>query len=569
MMHNLQATQTAKWELARVEGRRRDPGEPGVLPVNGFSIPPQRLLGAYYTPDKIAAVLAEWAILNPNGNVLDPSFGGCSFMQASASILKRLGCLDPGRLVYGVDVDASCNRYVRKHSDLIENNVVFRDFLALRPRDLPGAPFHAIVGNPPYVRHHWMKGDAKVNARSTLELAQARVPATASSWAYFVVHALQFLADGGRLALVLPEAVLQADYAKSVRTLLAQRFERTQLIQLRERVFADTEEPVVIVLGEGRGPGELEVKSVADVSELARVIEGAETPRHLITTSNGRTLERAAFEVLSTAIMTKCIRHFGQLAQIRIGFVTGANRYFIRSASDLDELGHPDEARLPVVTRTSWLDGLTFSADDHAVRAAADSRAFLVHPMDDTSALSGWLAQGEAEAVNTRHKCGDRDPWYQVRLVDRPPDAFASSTRQGLPRLAVNIASYHCSNTLHMVHWADDLKVDVRSILVAYHTSLSGLWAELNGRRYGGGVLKLDPGVLKRMPIPMVDDAAGAFEEMDRLLRAGDEGKARDLADQVVLAGGLGLSARSISTLRQACASLANQRIPRRGGRDG
>ncbi len=537
--------------------------QPGDL-----AVPERRLLGAYYTPGPIADALVAWAMSAGTRSVLDPSYGEGVFLRSACRRSAARSNFDPQSHVHGVDVDPGCARHVADLG-LPEGNLTHADFLSLVPSALLGAPYEAVVGNPPFVRHHWMKGDAKLNAMATLELAEAHVPGTASSWAYFVVHALQFLADHGRLALVLPEAVLQAEYARSVRALLAQRFERTQLIQLRERVFAGTEESVVIVLGEGSGPGALEVKSVADVAELVRVINGAEPPQHLLTTENGRTLDRSAFDLLSTATKAKCVRRFGELAQIRIGFVTGANQYFIRSESDLDALGVPAAARLPVVTRTSWLDGLSFTAEDHTARASKGSRAFLVRPSGDLEVLQQWLDEGTASGVNNRHKCGDRDPWFQVRLAERAPDALASSTRQGPPRLTLNAAGYHCSNTLHMVHWSDALTVDPRAVLVAYHTSLACLWAELQGRRYGGGVLKLDPGVLQRMPIPVVDAAAGAFEEMDSLLRAGDEEKARSVADAVVLADGLGLSSKNISTLRRACVSLSDQRLPQRGGRHG
>jgi adenine-specific DNA-methyltransferase len=557
-------------EYAVVQGRGAPTSEREcpTLSDPALTIPERRLLGAYYTPEAIADALVAWAMLAGPRGVLDPSYGEGVFLRSACRQLAATLRAESPSQVHGVDVDRGCERHVADLG-LPTGNLTHADFLSLSPKGLPGAPFGAVVGNPPFVRHHWIKGNAKLNAIATLELAEAHIPGTASSWAYFVVHALQFLAEHGRLALVLPEAVLQADYARAIRSLLAQRFERTQLIQLRERVFADTDESVVIVLGEGRGPGALEVKSVADVAELLRVLEGAETPRHLVTTENGRTLERAAFGVLSTALKTKCVRRLGELAQIRIGFVSGANQYFIRSVSDLKELGIPEVARLPVVTRTSWLEGLTFAADDHAAHASNGARAFLIRPSEDQAGLQRWLDEGTAADVNTCHKCSDRSPWFRVRLASRAPEAFASSTRQGLPRLALNTAGYYCSNTLYMLHWSDELTVDARSIVVAYHTSLSGLWAELNGRRYGGGVLKLDPGVLQRMPIPVVDNAAGAFDEMDRLLRAGEEGKARELADDVVLAAGLGLSAKNISTLRRACASLAHQRLPQRGGRDG
>lgn len=531
--------------------------------LGGLVVPEQRLLGAYYTPVPVAGAMVSWALSDRPTKVLDPSYGEGVFLRSSVRKLAEV-CGDPASWIHGIDIDPGCAQHVTDLA-LPSANLTHCDFLAMAPRALPGAPFGAIIGNPPFVRHHWLKGDTKMNALVTRELAEARLPGTASLWAYFVVHALQFLAEDGRFALILPEAVLQADYARSIRDLLAKRFGRTQLIQLRERVFSNTDESVVIVLGEGSGPGNLEVTTVSTVSELTRRLNGLTPRRPLITTENGRTMEQDSFHVLSSMLQDRNVKRFGEMARIRIGFVTGGNHYFIRPSSELDSLGVPESARLPVVTRTNWLDGLAYTEDDHKARFAADLRAFLVHPLKDYKGLRKWLKEGEDEGIPARFKCTERSPWYRVRLPERIPDAFASSTRQGLPRLALNVAGYHCSNTLHMVHWFSDSPVDARAILVGYHTSFCGLWAELNGRRYGGGLLKLDPGVLQRMPIPVIRSAARGFSDVDRLLRSGDEKSARALADEIALADGLGLAKRKIGALRRACESLENQRMPNRG----
>ena len=112
------------------------------------SIDSRRLLGSYYTPDKLATILAEWALQPGEGTVLDPSFGGCAFLNAATKVLSDRGVPDPGRLVFGVDVDPSCLKYVRGNGNLTEKNCIFNDFLTLSPKEVPGTPFKAVIGNP-------------------------------------------------------------------------------------------------------------------------------------------------------------------------------------------------------------------------------------------------------------------------------------------------------------------------------------------------------------------------------------------------------------------------------------
>ena len=211
------------------------------------SVDPRRLLGAYYTPDPLPGILTEWALTPGRGTVLDPSYGGCAFLNAATKVLTGKGVLEPGRLVFGVDVDRSCLEYVRGSGNLAEKNCIVRDFLTLSPKDLHGAPFQAVVGNPPYVRHHWFNGTTREAARAAIDDAGVALPARASAWAYFLVHALSFVAKHGRLAMLVPEAIQQVDYAASVREALVARFERVCLVHIRDRLFDHTDEAVVAI----------------------------------------------------------------------------------------------------------------------------------------------------------------------------------------------------------------------------------------------------------------------------------------------------------------------------------
>ena len=86
-----------------------------------------------------------------------------------------------------------------------------------------------------------MGADADVVARDGARraaLAQGvGLTALASSWAAFVVHAVSFLAVGGRMGLVLPAELLSVNYAAPVREFLLRRFERVRLVLFDERVL--------------------------------------------------------------------------------------------------------------------------------------------------------------------------------------------------------------------------------------------------------------------------------------------------------------------------------------------
>ena len=51
----------------------------------------------------------------------------------------------------------------------------------------------------------------------------------------------------------------------------------------------------------------------------------------------------------------------------------------------------------------------------------------------------------------------------------------------------------------------------------------------------------MEPGTLNRTPVPIVQDAENAFDELNKLIRDGQEAEARKRADDLVLGDQLGL----------------------------
>jgi hypothetical protein len=65
----------------------------------------RRKIGAYYTPQTVTDALSEWAIRSAKDVVLEPGFGGCGFLESSATRLRALGCAEPSAQIHGCDID--------------------------------------------------------------------------------------------------------------------------------------------------------------------------------------------------------------------------------------------------------------------------------------------------------------------------------------------------------------------------------------------------------------------------------------------------------------------------------
>jgi adenine-specific DNA-methyltransferase len=516
----------------------------------------RRQLGAFYTPASIAEVLVQWALAGQPRRVLDPSFGGCVFLDFAARRLKALGVEQPGRFLCGVDIDADCLRHVEGNLLLQGTITVEGDFLALCPGNEEMGFFDVVTGNPPYVRHHLLTPEQRSSARSAATAAGVPLPLTSSLWAYFVIHSARFLKPNGRMAFVLPEAVLQAQYAAPVRKFLAQRFRHIHWVRLQERVFVGTDEAAVLLLAWGQGPGEETVHRASGIAELASLVND-------LANSTAPTSE--AEETLARVLTLPSILTLGEIAEIKIGIVTGANKFFILSEEEALRRGIASNNRNPVLAATRHLQGLQFSEQDGKDLVAQQVACQLLAIRKDSplsASLRRWLEEGKRLGIHERHHCQiRRGTWFQIDSPI-PPDAFATCCRSGSPLLVLNQARWRTTNTLHTVRFRRP--VEPRAVAMGVLTTIASLAAELQGRRYGGGVLKMEPSSWRGLPVPLVDQAAEVFNEADRLLREGREEEARRLADRVVLVGGFGLAPSTVEDLRQQVSLLASWRRPRR-----
>ncbi len=528
----------------------------------------RRRLGRYDTPESVALPLVRWGLRGRPGKILDPSFGGCNFLRASLRALGEAGASSPGRLVFGVDIAEEA----RHHSlSLIEcgvppDNLVTGDFFAMTPRGLPAVDL--IVGNPPYIRHHWFQDGKRERAVAALARQRIRLSGQANAWAYFIVHSGAFLRKGGRMALLLPGAVCFADYASAALDYIRKHARRCTLARIGKRLFANAREDTVVLLVEdwGSGPCDLTVGDFDSIEDLELWLLNR-TERLSKTFSSGgepqarNELEGQAADAWQRALGAPSVQRLGELARVRIGIVTGANRFFVQLAEDARRLEAAGAGSAPIVTRGRSLAGLEWSKQDQLCleRSGTPSRLILVEPEHTPQgALLQWVKSGKDEGLPNRFYCRRRKVWYALR-DQRVPDAFLRYMGEEAPRIVLNSAAALATNAIHRVWWHDKA-ISPEAVAIASCTSFFALACELYGRKYGGGVLKIEPGAAGRLPMPIVPAAAPDLAEIDILLRTRNLPAARELADEVVLVRGLGLSQETATTLRRITTRLTKRR---------
>ena len=545
------------------------------MPANhvDMSTESRRRNGVFYTPDGLAQKMAQWAITTPQAKIMDPSFGGCAFLRAAVQQLRLLRARHPAHQVYGVDRDSSARTWLESviQQGAREQQFFFGDFLTLRPAHFQTL-FTVVLGNPPYVKHHSLSARRQQVAARALLQSDYCLSALASYWAYFVLHAISFVAPGGRLALVLPGSLIHADYARTVREALQNAFGRVTALFLQERVFADAEEESILVFAERRAERGREVRvgigSWASLRFDAETLEQA--TRTLDVTETEGSWLRALLDsrILSAydRVAGRCAR-LADKARIRIGAVTGANRFFVLRPSAFRALSLRRRYSRPILSRATFVRGLVFNGAALRNMQTSDAACLLLRPplkgLGDKS-LRSYLWKGVREGIRERTKCELRDPWYRVP-TGSVPDAFLTYMTGISPRLVLNEARIPCTNAIHALTWSPSVSnAEARRIAFGFLSTITHFSAEIEGRSYGGGVLKLEPSEAGRLVIPNIPPSLvrKRFNEAGRLCCNGDMDGATELVDEILLDSLLTKS--ELASLRVGLVLLRERRLGRK-----
>jgi adenine-specific DNA methylase len=534
-------------------------------------------LGAFYTPFGMAEKLVGWALRAPSDRALDPSFGRLAFLQAAYDRLRELGASPAAAAaqIFGgeLDADAHAAAVSDERFQPAEHRLRYGDFLDFEPgRELPMV--EAVIGNPPYVRYQGFNGSG-TRGHDLAARAGVRLTRLASSWAPFVVHATAFIRDGGRMAQVLPAEMLHAQYADAVRAFLRRSFASVTLVLFERRVFPGALEEIVLLLADGRDRGPASHEQVIDCLDLAAldvdrlqtiVSGGQDEPEPTSSSLLTQLLPSEVRELYADLTRSAHVRRLGAIASVDIGAVTGANDFFLVRG---DDARIPARFLRPAVSKAAHVRGARLRRKDVRDLTAAGKAMHLLavdpmHRADDLAELGQYLEFGRQRGVPQRFKCRVRKPWWAVPLPKHgTPDALMTYCSSEHPRLVLNEAKALHTNTLHGVTMLNGLHA--AQLAAGFVNSLTLLSAELVGRSYGGGVLKLEPTEAEALLVPAIPvDVAECLPDIDALLRAGDLCAVLEIVDARVLADGpLGLTTGQIKLLRVAGDKLRRRRRTR------
>lgn len=526
----------------------------------------QKALGSFYTDERVARNIVEWAIRTPSDSVLDPSCGEGVFLAAATSQLQKMRSL---RLrVWGIDIDSEAIQSVRSKLDGVE--LIHESFFSVDPEILPR--FDVVVGNPPFIRYQTFNGGMRSSALACAHRAGANLGQLSSSWAPFLVHSTGFLKSGGRLGMVVPVEIGHAQYAREVIRFLLRKFRRIQVQLFRRKLFPDLSEDTCLLLCEDFGVPCSRFSVVIRESINEKVLETVD--EHPVDIE----LLRSGKVRLNRFLLSSKVRHLyehlsqepgvvrlGTAADVGIGYVSGCNEYFHLSLSECREWRISASYLRPALLSLGDIDGAVLRKADWRSLAERGKKCFLmalpsVAKERLPQRLQEYLAHGEQQGVPERFKCRIRDAWFSVPHV-RVADSFLSYMSGNGPRLVINRANVVAPNTLHLLRTDKGWRSE--SLAAGWNSSLTKLSCEIEGHALGGGMLKLEPteagNVLIALPYP--SETSGLLQDVDELGRNKMGAALSDIVDRRILRRRLGLSANECLLLRGAAEGMQNWRL--------
>ncbi|MBI3183779.1 MAG: N-6 DNA methylase [Myxococcales bacterium] len=489
-----------------------------------------KLRGGYYTQPAIARFLARWVLAGRPEQLLEPGCGDGAFLDAVAEVGQRTL-----RAVLGFEInEEEAAKAAKKARRLRGAKVLNTDYLEWSLEQLGAPPqFDAVLGNPPFVRYQYL--DEKTQERAEALFAAYRLPFTrhTNAWVPFVIAAIGQLAGGGRLGMVVPAELLHVLHAQPLRDYLLATCSRVLVVDPQELWFDDALQGVLLLMAERRSgrskPGsKLAVLPVRGREFLSDAPSALEAKADFV---DGGKLSGKWMSVMLTRPERCALEHvlgvpesrrFADVADVDVGIVTGANKFFLVT-DEISRRYQLDKWACPMFGRSEHVRGLIYDDANHREnREQGLPTNFIDLGATKFDSLPerarDYIRLGEASRLHERYKCRIRTPWYSVPSVWFAPIGMLKRSHD-YPRLVLNEMRALTTDTAYRIKPRDG--VYVGRLVYSFINSATMLSAELEGRHYGGGVLELVPSEIEKLviPLPSLDVQLG---RLDARFRAGD-----------------------------------------------
>jgi adenine-specific DNA-methyltransferase len=472
-------------------------------------------LGQFATPSALACETLQYAHqLLGSGPVrfLDPAIGTGSFY---AALLREwpAAAIDAAA---GFEIDP---HYAAACRALWQGTLRVRleDFTAAAAPARPARRFNLLICNPPYVRHHHLPAAAKARLQQNSMLASGvRLSRLAGLYAHFITIAHRWMREDAIAGWLIPSEFMDVNYGRvlkrylldSVTLLRIHRFDPTE-VQFSDALVSSA----IVWLRNRKRERSHQVEFTYGGSLSSPRTRGLVAASRLDAAGKWTGLPAARPRArIAAAVM------LGAYFRVKRGIATGANAFFIMTSAQAAERGIPRHCLRSILPGARRLDCDEILADEAGAPRLASSLWLLDCRLSEERIRAEYpqfwhyLEAGRA-GIGQGYLCRRRAPWYSQEA--RAPTQFLCTYMgrwrgEGVQRFIFNRSNAIAANTYLMLYPREALARFIGDDLSRARRvwqALKSIGAEVmiaGGRVYGGGMYKLEPGELMRIPAPAI-----------------------------------------------------------------
>ena len=484
-------------------------------------------MGQFATPEPLALEILQSARMLTRQRTglrfMDPAFGTGAFYSALLRVFPR----ESVTAAQGYEIDPHYGRPATRLWEDTGLRLDLSDFTASRPGNNGTEPVNLLVCNPPYVRHHHIERATKLRlGREAAKQLGIRVSGLAGLYVYFMLLSHRWLRPNGLSIWLIPSEFMDVNYGSALKEYLLEHVDllRIHRFDPDEVQFEDALVSSAVVWFRNRRPTLDSAPEFTLGGSLAEPHLRRRLPRQELRQESKWT--RFPVAEAASGVDGATLRDF---FVVKRGIATGANRFFILDRSKASELSIPQRFLRPVLPSPRYVKGEVIAADGDGV-PKVEKRLFVLDchlPLDVLERTepytAAYIRRGESEGIHEGYLASRRDPWYSLEARDAAPFlcTYMGRSSDGRPpfRVLLNQSRAIATNVYLMLYPRRSIRRQLvrdsvqRRVCASLNRILRDEWTQ-NGRVYGGGLYKVEPRELGRIP------AAALVEEFQELSHA-------------------------------------------------
>lgn len=468
----------------------------------------RNVMGQYSTQFALAKDIVEFAVslchTQKIRDVLEPACGMGVFFSALKEVLHEESLdgavgfeLDPHYAMpaaelwkdYGVDI---------KCADFLSQDVFRR--------------FPLLIANPPYSRHHHIPSEQKKRLqKAVLAHTGLRLSGLSGLYCYFMILSTRWLEEGGLSCWLIPSEFMDVNYGEIVKQYLLENVDLIRIHRFDENdlQFSDALVSSAVVFFRNSRPSNHPIEftfsgSVCHPSHR-QIIDRCQL-------SKDKKWNRIFVNQVEDDVF--CQNVLGDFFEVKRGIATGRNDFFVVNEETIRKYEIPSEYLTPVLPSPRKMKEDRIESKEG--KPLVSNPLFLFSTDDDIETIKAkypgvarYIEKGESDKVNETYICSRHKPWYSCEKRDRAPFIIPYMGRgdngKRMFRFILNESDAVTTNGYLLMYPKKEFRYLFRNPQLVYD-----VWRELTtipiqsfekqGRFYGGGLHKMEPRELLRLP---------------------------------------------------------------------